>query len=142
MYHRRRLLLVHFRLQPTHDTGNAIDTHSRAVRYFLGRTGDTQHHRDAALTAQRRQVRRAAAQLGDDRIDAFAAADPALRSALLDSIGLSATTDGPLVVTYELLSDGTTISQATIERPATGERVSYELAELHQQPPVIELLSE
>ena len=74
--------------------------------------------------------------------DAFAAADPALRSAWLDSIGLSATTDGPLVVTYELLSDGTTISQATIERPATGERVSYELAELHQQPPVMELLSE
>lgn len=71
---------------------------------------------------------------------AFVAADPAAREAWLDLIGLSATLDGPLTATYELLSDGATISSATLERPATGERVSYQLAELHQQPPVIELL--
>jgi len=81
-------------------------------------------------------------EAGTSTIDdaSFAASDPASRSAWLDLIGLGDTVDGPLVASYELLADGDAISSAAIERPATGERVSYELVQLHEQPPVIDLL--
>ena len=51
---------------PADDAGDAVDGHLRAVGDAPGRVGDAEHHRDAALARERREVRRAAAAFGDD----------------------------------------------------------------------------
>src|SRR5215813_8036596 len=55
---------------PTNDARDAVDRDLRAVRNATRGIGDAKHHRHAALAPERREVRRAAAALGDDASDA------------------------------------------------------------------------
>ena len=65
-----------------HDPCDTVDGHLSAVGDSARRVGDAEHHRDAALARERREVRGAAAAFGDDPRDArpgWPSAGPATR---------------------------------------------------------------
>ncbi|MEL6892397.1 MAG: hypothetical protein AAFP84_12420, partial [Actinomycetota bacterium] len=68
--------------------------------------------------------------------EAFAAANSAARDQWLSSVGLAAgAPNGRVTIVVAIAADGSTLSFADIERPATGERVGYVLDRLLDEAP-------